>query len=167
MHNTELISTLQTYLNTNIAAPVHVGGTNERPVPAITLENWSVTQIDLANSNYIGTDTDDVTGFDEAKVYRIPYDCRVSFKIRHDDTVEASKLRDQLRLELGRLEDRPSLMGDSLSQVSIGRGGEVSYQFAEPTETEMTQAATFTAATMYKDGDFDNIEDIDVEVSVI
>jgi acetylornithine deacetylase/succinyl-diaminopimelate desuccinylase-like protein len=165
MQSTELISTLQSHLNQNIAAPVHVGGTDERKVPVVLIEDWSITQVDIANTNYVDTEYNDTTGFATAEVYRIPYDCRVSFKIRHDDSVEASQLRDSLRLEIGKLEDRPSTI-EGLSRAVLGDGGSVSYQFTSPTETEMTQSARFMSAIVYKNSELQNIEDITVDLII-
>lgn len=165
METTELISTLQTYLNERITAPVQVTGTDERPVPVVLINSWSTTQSTQHNTNYIHSEYDEY-GIESARVYRVPYDCRVSFEIRHDDTVEASRLHDSLRFELSKLESNPSQLSGSVSMVTVGNGGGINHQFIDPTEAEITQSATFLSAFTYVDESLTNIEEVDFDVVV-
>lgn len=165
MSPTEVIAAVQSHLNNELAdVPVQVAGTDERPTPAIMIEGASVEEQQPHNTNRVGT-TRDVSGVAQSKDYMVSYDCQLSFEIRHDDTVEASQLRDALRLELSKLHENPDPLGKHVSAVSLGGGGEINYQFIEPTETTLSQDATVSASSFYGETD-DVIEEIDYDVFI-
>jgi hypothetical protein len=166
MDVTELVAAVQSYLDNQLVAPVKVASGDDRPSPAVEIEGWDVSHINQANTNYITSQYDE-NGVEIARVYRVPYDVRLSFMVRENDPVSGSRLQDNLKQELYVLEDRPHNVDDRLSRVMVEDGGGVSYQFQTPAESEFTQAATFTSSVVYTMDDYDNIEDIEFTVEVI
>jgi hypothetical protein len=165
MELTELISTVQSHLDDNLDPPVLVAGSDQRPVPGIIIEDWNVEQVDRSMNRYLTSKYDD-NGNETARVYRVPYECRVSFMIRDNDEVSSSRLFDALRRELLKIESNPQRLSDSISRASMQSGGGVSHQFVSTTESEFTQTVTFASSLVYEDSDYDRIEDVIQEVVV-
>jgi len=165
MEVTELISEIQSHLDNNLDPPVLVSGSDQRPVPGVIIEDWNVDHVDRSMNRYLTSRYDD-SGNETARVYRIPYECRVSFMIRDNDEVSSSRLFDALRRELLKLESHPQRLSDSISRASMDSGGGISHQFVSTTESEFTQAATFATSIVYEDSDYDTIEEFANEVVI-
>lgn len=165
METTDLIDVLQTHLDQTLNATVLVAGSNDRPTPSAVIEDWSIEQISESMSKYL-TSTYDSQGNETARIYRIPYNCRVSIMLRDDGEVKASRLHDSLRKELLKLEAHPRRLNNSVSMVEMNGGGGVDHQFVNPTEAEFSQSVTFTTAMIYEDTDFNTIEEIVEEIEV-
>jgi hypothetical protein len=164
MNVTEVLTTLQTYLNNKFAVPVKVSGGNERPVPAILLETWDVSNI--RPQEYVDSETNDF-GSETARIYHTPYDLDVDFLIRESGALAASQLRSGLRRELDELEADPEKLSPHIARVMAGGGGGISYQYANPTESETRQSVKITAAHVYVDEDLQPIENIQFELEII
>lgn len=165
MEPTDVIKTVQSHLDSVLSPPVQVNADNERPVPSVLMDGWDVQDIKQHNTRYLYSEYNG-SGTETARIYHVPYDLRVSFLVRHDSAFETSKLFDSLRDELLKLEVDPGLVSDEVGRVEMSSGSGVNYQYASPTEAEMTQAATFTAAQSYKKTDFETIETIDFDVEI-
>lgn len=159
MEPTDLIKTIQSHLDSVLTPPVQVNAEGSRPVPAVLIDSWDTEDMELHNSKYLYSDYDN-QGNETARYYHAVYDLRVSFLSRHDSAFEASTLNDKLRKELLKLETDPQRMSDEVGRINMGGGGGVNYQFAYPTETEMTQSAKFLAATSWKRTNFDTIDSV-------
>jgi hypothetical protein len=164
MDSTELVAAVQSYLNTQIAAPVQVTGSDERSVPSILIEGWSVSN--LGSLRYVKSEYDS-NDYEQARIYHIPYDCELNFLIRGEEAFGASQLRSQLRNELMELERHPKRVSDHIGRVMTGGGGGISYQYANPTEADLRQTGTFTAASVYRDTDVQPITNIQIDVEVV
>ena len=158
MESTEIINIFQSHLNENLAAPVMVSGSDERPVPGVVIEDWNVTKMTGSMNDYIGSKYDGV-GTETARVFRIPYECRISMMVRDHGEVASSRLFDAVREELMKLETRPSRLSDRLSTITMGDGGGVSHQFVSTTESEFSQSVTIGSSLIFEDTDYDTIEE--------
>lgn len=157
MEVTELISTVQSHLDSAISAPVLVSGSEQRPVPAVLIEDWTVQQLEASMTRYETSLYDD-QGNEEARVYKVPYDCRVSFMVRDVGEVGASELHDRLRKELFKAASRPHRLSSRISRVELNSGGGVNHQFVNPSESEFNQTATFTSSLLWTDTEWNTIE---------
>jgi hypothetical protein len=164
MNVTEVLTTLQTYLNEKFLEPVKVSGGNERPVPAILLENWDVS--DIRRQEFVD-ERHDNNGNVSARIYHTPYDLDVDFLVRESDALSASQLRSGLRSELDELEENPKKLSSHVARVMPGGGGGIGYQYANPTESEMRQSATITAAHVYVDEDVQPITEVQTDLEII
>jgi len=115
MDSTKLIEVVQTHLDNLLSAPVKVSGDENRPVPAVFIEDWSISHLDSSMTRYL-TSTYDDFGNETARIYRIPYDCNVSFVVRDGGELSASQLHEDLRRELFKLEARPSKLDGGISK---------------------------------------------------
>jgi len=166
MEVTELISALQSHLDTQLSTEVLVSGSDQRPVPGVIIEDWNATHMDGSLNNYLTSVYDD-QGDEAARIYRIPYECRVSFMVRGSGELEGSQLHDKLKKELMRLSTRPSMLSNSISSVDLNGGGGISHQFVNPSESEFNQAATFTTSLILEDSDYENIEEVTTELDIV
>lgn len=167
MQVSELIAQLQSHLDQRLAdVPVLVAGSESRPVPAVLIENWNATPLEGSVNDYL-TSLYDESGDETARVYRLPYRLRVSFLVRENDTADASRLHDSLAHELFRIETRPERLDDKISQAQLRGGGQLSHQFINPVESELTLAQTYTTSRIYTDEEWDRIESISNDVSIV
>lgn len=140
MYPKEAVSTLIDELNSRIPPPVHTSGIEEsRPVPAVLIDNISLTNKNHHNSNYAGSEY--TNGEETAQLFRHYYSLRVELKIRADDEIEAYEHLGSLQSALSHIERDPvTELHSEVHEVSTLGSGPVSYQFYEPTETEINQA---------------------------
>lgn len=164
MRSTELIDAVQSYMDGEMSVPVQVSGGNDRPVPAVLIEDWGVS--DLGRLQYVRSQRNE-QGHEQARIYHVPYDADLDFLIRGEDAVGASELRSDLKHELTILERYPKRLSDHVARVLPGDGGGISYQYANPTETELRQTGTFTAAHVYVDTDVQPVTDIQLDVEIV
>lgn len=166
MEVTELIKAFQSHLSDELEPQVLVAGSGERPVPSIHIEDWAIEQMDASMNRYL-TSTYDDRGFEQARVYRLPYSCRVSMVVRGRGDLEGSKQHDALRKELLKLEAHPDTVADEVSQVVIQGGGGIQHQFVSPTESEFQQDVRLMSALIWKDTDYENIEEVVADYEII
>jgi hypothetical protein len=87
--------------------------------------------------------------------------------VRHEDALSASELQSRFKNILKELENNPSRCSEHLARVMTGSASGISYQYANPTESELRQSATFTAAHVYIDEDVQPITDIQFDVQIV
>jgi len=67
------------YLSGQLSVPVFVKGTrNERPTPAVVIENWSTTEFTYHNDDYVGLFEDPADGV-EKEYYRFYWGCALNY----------------------------------------------------------------------------------------
>lgn len=135
------ISTFIGELNSRIPPPVHTAGVEDsRPVPAVLIDGISFEERNHHNSHFAGS-TYDASGNVTSEVFRHYYTLRLELVVRDDDEVDAFDLLGQLQTVLDEFSRDPTgkLHNDVGEVKSLGSNG-VSYQFYEPTETEINQS---------------------------
>lgn len=140
MYPKEAVSTLINDLNGRIPPPVHSGGIEEkRPVPAVLIDGLSLENHNHHNSNYSGSEY--TNGAESSRLYRHWYSLRVELVIRADDEMEAFDYLTDLQAALASIgRDPVTELHNDVHEVRTLGSGPVSYQFYEPTETEINQA---------------------------
>jgi hypothetical protein len=140
MYPKETVKTLVAELNSRIPPPVHTSGIEEsRPVPAVLVSNVSLNRHNHHNSNYAGATYD--TSVQTSEVYRYYYALRAELEVRAGDEVEAYEHLGSLQSALASIERKPTTrFHEDVHDVKIGNSGPVSYQYFEPTETEINQS---------------------------
>jgi hypothetical protein len=141
MYPKETVATLISELNGRIPPPVHTSGIEEsRPVPAVLLDNVSLVKHNHHNSNYAGAKYDSNTN-QTAEIYRYYYALRAELQVRAADEIEAYEHHGSLLDALTSIERRPTeRLHEDVHEVRVGDSGPVSYQYFEPTETEINQS---------------------------
>lgn len=132
-------------LNGRIPPPVHTQGIDDsRPIPAVLIDDVTLTFENHHNSNYAGSEY--VDGTEDTEIFRHYYTLRIELVVRTDDEVEAYDTLDDLISELSKLSRKPheSLHRD-VNELRLLDAGGISYQFHEPTETEVNQSIKMTA----------------------
>jgi hypothetical protein len=162
-----LLAALQSELDASIAAPVLVAGSSERPMPAVFIEDWDVDDLTVHNSKYVGSEFDDITGYEIARYYHLYYTARIEFLIRDDDGVSAHELHDTLKQELLRLSTDPTIIGPTVRSLELGGGGGIDHQFHTPAESELNQTVIVTSYIQHKDESFDVLENIINEIEIV
>jgi len=142
MNQKQALDALVSYLSGQLSVPVFVKGTrNERPTPAVVIENWSTTEFTYHNDDYVGLFEDPADGV-EKEYYRFYWGMRVELLIRHTDDVDGVQLDDAARDALRLLRTNSSLLHDHARTISLGNGGGINHQFVETPEAELNQALT-------------------------
>lgn len=156
----QAISTFISALNSRIPPPVHTAGIeNSRPVPAVLIENIQLENKNYHNSNFVGNECDD-SGSVSRKIYRHYYDLRLELLVRDDDETQAWDHLSQVQVALSDFSADPTLLDEDFREVkNLGSNG-VSYQFYEPTETEINQSVLLKTFYETDDSDVDAIESI-------
>lgn len=164
MDETELISTLQSHLSTALSTPVRTNALeDERPLPAIIIEDWDTDELNFHNTAYAGEalgDWDDDGVKEYERYLAFDYETRIEFLVRHEDEVEVSRLKENLKHELRLIRERPLQFNDSLKQLRLGTDGNPTNRFVEQKEAELMLSATFYADHIITRDDFDQIREI-------
>jgi len=119
---------------------------DERPVPAIIIDDWNTNDFNFHNSPFAGEavgDFNDDGTLDYERYLNFDFTTRIEFLVRHDNEVDASRLKDRVKNQLRLIRDRPQAFHDDLKQCRLGSGGSPSYTFTEPKETELMVSARF------------------------
>lgn len=171
MDGTTLKENITGYLadHSAITAPVRTSGMkNDRPVPGIILDDWSMEDLLYHNTQEAQHRYKDLDGDGEPeveKVYRFHYEARLEFVVRADDEVEASQLADALKEQALRdLQIDPCQLHDHVKWLRPVNSGDPTYHFGEPKETEEHVGAlleSFVDRRMRAD-DFSNMDPIEV-----
>lgn len=158
----ETLSAFISALDSRIPPPVHTAGVeNTRPVPAVVIQNMTVDEQRYHNSHFAGSNYAN-DGSVSKEIYRHYYDLRLQLLTRDDDETDAFDYFGQLKLALSELSRDPSTtIHEHVNTLDTGGSGEVSYQFYEPTETEINQAVTLKTFFDSEKTDFDTIDAID------
>lgn len=147
MDETELISSIQTHLDTVLSVPVRAAGMeDERPVPVVIIDDWDTRDENFHNSAKAGEATGDFDGdgnLEHEWYLNFDFVTRVEFLVRHFDEVEANRLKDTLKLQLRLIRENPLDFHPELKQCRLGGGGNPTHQYTEPNETELIASARF------------------------
>lgn len=119
---------------------------DERPVPVIIIDDWNTRDKNFHNSAFAGDaigdfDNDNITEYE----WYLNFDfvTRVEFMVRHTDEVDANRLKDKLKSELRLISENPLGFHDELKDCRLGGGGNPTYRFTEPKESELVVSARF------------------------
>lgn len=165
MKPTNAVKSITTELRSRLNVPVRTSGqTGDRPVPAVILDDWSIEEMNFHNTAFVGeTDTLDVDGdgSDEfARWFRFYYDMRVELVARDADDVGAHTLLGNVQDAMRAFQIDPSIIHDHVNTVEPGSSGNISYQFTQPKETELTQTMTLTTFHQVSQTNYDTIADV-------
>jgi len=155
------ISTFISALNSRIPPPVHTAGIEDsRPVPAVLIENMSINEKNYHNSHYAGSGYDG-SGNVTSEIFRHYYDLRLELTVRDDDEVDAFNILGTLKQALAEMGREPQeTVHPHLNVLETGNTGEISYQFYEPTETEINQTVVLKTFYESENADPDVIDSI-------
>lgn len=164
MDETELISSIQSHLDSKLSVSVRTKGfEDERPTPVVIIDDWSTQDFNYHNSAHSGDFLGDLDG-DDVKDYEkylaFDFKTRVEFLVRHSDEVEASRLKESVKHELRLIRENPLQFNDSLKQCRLGTDGSPSNRYVEPQETELVISARFFGDHIVTRTDFDQIADV-------
>lgn len=161
------ISNLINELNGRIPPPVHTAGIeDERPVPAVLIENVEIESLTYHNSTYAGSEYS-AAGDEEAEVHRHYYNLRIQLLVRTADEIQAYDILGQLQQALGDLERSPQRhIHEDVNDLRTLGSGEVSYQFLEPMETEISQSLVIETFYDTTGADAEPIESISTTYEV-
>lgn len=162
MNPDELLQAMASALATAMTVPVRTSGTtDERPVPAVIVDDYALTNLNHHNDHYVGSEFDATTGDESVRWYRFHYDARVELVVRHDDDVQAHALLSALQSQLGLYATNPQThLHADIDTFEMGESGEISYQYREPQETELNQTVLLRSFHDVRWGDFDTIAEI-------
>lgn len=161
MDQTNLISTVQTYLSDSLPVPVRTrGGTeDERPVPAVILEGVDVTDLTFHNTHLAQVVEQGSPGVPDEWYFRFHYRARLDYLVRHKTDLKSSNLVDNLRQVMLPLVENPRVLHDDINRVRLRGGGGFSVTNVEDSESEMNQAVqirTFHQMNNLDDAAFDD-----------
>lgn len=154
-------------VNSRIPPPVHTAGIEDsRPIPVVMIENMTIEEKNYHNSYYAGSEYDN-TGSVSKEIFRHYYDLRLELVVKDDDEVQAFDYLGDLQRALAEIGRDPcKTVHDHVSEVkTLGSGG-VSYQFYEPTETEINQSVVLK--TFYESGNEnpDTLENVGTNLNI-
>lgn len=166
MDPNEMLQALTGELAERLTVPVRTSGTtDERPVPSVIVDNYSIKNLNHHNDHYLDSEYDGKTETD--RWFRFHYDARIELVVRHDDDVQAHALLSALQQELGFIVVDPQThLHADVDHFKMGSSGEISYQFREPQETELNQTVTARSFHDVRKGDFDTIAEVQQSLTV-
>ena len=159
MKVTTAVSNLISHLTADVSAQVQIAGSDGRPVPSVTVQDWTLKDLRGGTDDFRGVEFND-DGQVTAKVYRIPYEMRIELLITHNDSVAAHDLFADVRESLRDLEKEPRSLHADMRRANMRGGSGISHQFNEPTEHELNQSLMIEAVEVMKRKDVDYISDI-------
>lgn len=154
------VSNLISTLTGRIPPPVHTAGIEEeRPVPAVLVENISLDHHTFHNSDYAGSEFD-ADGNEVEQYFQHNYGLRVELQIRDNDEIGAYEILGQLQKELSNLSRNPGEIHADIRKLKPLEAGGISYQFYEPTETEINQSLILDSYYVTTDSNLDVLQSI-------
>lgn len=157
----EVVSSLINELSGRLATPVGTSGVEEsRPVPAVLVDGLDITNHNHHNSNFAGEEWQN--GEITAEIYRHYYSARVDLVVRQSDEIGAYDILGNLQVALGVLAENPrQFIHEDINDMSLLGSGQISYQFHEPTETEINQSLVIETFYDSTHANFDSITAIE------
>lgn len=164
MQPKETIASFISAVNSRIPPPVHTAGIEDsRPVPAVVIEDMTIDEKNYHNSNYAGS-TYDNSGNVATEIFRHYYDLRLEMVVKDDDETQAFDYLGDLQVALAEIGRDPcNEVHAHINEIQSGGSGGVSYQFYEPTETEISQSVTLKTFYDSKNSNPDVLENIGTE----
>jgi hypothetical protein len=147
MDEEELITTLVSHLNSSVSVPIRTSGLeDERPVPVVIIDDWDTNDLNVHNSAFAGEASGDFNG-DGSQEYerylRFDFETRIEFLVRDSDEVDVTTLKDSVKNELRLISEYPQSFHESLKYCHLGAGGNPTFRFTEPKESELMLSARF------------------------
>lgn len=147
MDETDLITSIQSHLESALSEPVKTGAMeDERPVPAIIIDDWDTRDLNLNNSAKAGEAHGDFNG-DGTKTHEwylnFSFTTRVELLFRHSDEVDVSRLKESGKQLLRFIREDPQSLHEDLTECQLGSDGNPTYTFTEPRESELMLSARF------------------------
>lgn len=160
MNPKEVVSSLINELSGRIATPVRTSGIEEsRPVPAVMVDGLDITHKNHHNSNFAGQEWNN--GQVTAEIYRHYYSARVDLVVRDNGEIGAYDILGNLQQALSAIEVDPcKYLHNDVNEMEMLSSGQISYQFHEPTETEINQSLVIETFYDSEHSDFDAIESV-------
>jgi len=163
MHTKDAIKSLYRYLDTRIDIPVQVAGTESRPVPSLTIDDWSVSQRQPHNSRYAGSDYTN-TGYENARYYHFYYTLRLDLLVRSDTSADAHQKLENVQRALAPVVETPSRLNEDVSRFYFGNSSGVTHQFNVPSEEEVMLAVYIESYFQTAEDQFDILQDISIDI---
>lgn len=167
MDETELISGLQSLLQSKLGVPVKTTSLeDERPVPVVIIDDWDTRDMNFNNSAFAGEAFGNLEGNDAGyeRYLNFSFETRVEFLFRHSDEVDVSRLKEDGKRELRLIRENPQSFNDGLKQCRLGADGNPTHEFTEPKEAELMLSARFhgdhTLTRTPSDTQYETIEDV-------
>lgn len=166
MDQKDAITALVSHLQADLAVPIKVSGMDdERPVPAVVIEDWSKADVTHHNTALAGQVTDPADNT-EYLWYRFYWTMRVELVVRHADEVAAHGLLGDLQRSLAMVSEDPLAFHDHLNDLRLRGAGGISHTFLESKETQLNQTVRLTAFHQVKDDTFDTIQTIENQITL-
>jgi len=142
MDEVTLIDTVQSHLDSKLGVPVRTrGGTDdERPVPAVILEDFDVTDITIHNTHLSGVEENGSAGTADTRYFSFHYWARFDYTVRHTSDRDSALLRKDLKRVFMPLSENPRWLDDQLNELKLRGGGGFQLTNAEDKESEMNLA---------------------------
>ena len=145
MDETGLISSLSSYLSAQLDVPVRTYPIDdERPVPLVMIDDWTIRDIQHHNSPFAGDETVTDKNGDEhhCRYLTFDYRARIEIMVRHTDAVESSKLKSAVKQEFRLIRQRPGRLDESVKECKLITDGNPTSNFTEPKEDERMVAVS-------------------------
>lgn len=157
MDEVTLIDTVQSHLDSALSVPVRTrnGTEDDRPVPAVILDDIDITDIIVHNTHLSGVEENDSPGTPDKRYHSFRYWARFDYLIRHTSDREAAILHRDLKNVLRPLSENPRALHDHTNEVKLRGGGGFTSTNVEDQEAEMNFA--FRIRTFHL---MDNINDV-------
>lgn len=147
MDETDLISTLQTHLDSALSVPIRANAMDdERPVPVVFIEDWETQDYNFNNSALAGEATGDFDSdglLEYEKYLNFSFKTRIEILVRHTDEVDASRLKEDVKHELRLIRENPQSFHNGLKSCNLRADGNPTNKFTEPKEAESMVSARF------------------------
>jgi hypothetical protein len=167
MDETDLISGLQSLLESNLGIPVKTASLDdERPVPVVIIDDWDTRDMNFNNSALAGEAFGNLDGNDAGyeRYLNFSFETRVEFLFRDDDEVNVSQLKESGKQELRLIRENPQSFDDGLKACKLGADGNPTHEFTEPKEAELMLSARFhgdhTITRTPGDTQYETIDDV-------
>lgn len=142
MEEKELISELQTHLESVLSVPVLTDPDDERPVPVVIIDDWTTEDQGHHNSAFTG-EQPNTDSQNYERYLTFDFKSRIEWQIRHNDEVDVVQLKDDLKHEIRLISEYPQDFHEDIKRCDLGSGGNPTTEFVEPREEEVMFSATF------------------------
>lgn len=164
MEEVDLISAIQSHLSSNLNVPILTDAGDDRPVPAVIIDDWNTDNEHFHNSAYSGEQRK-TSSQQYIRYLTFDFKTRVEFLIRDNGSVNVTKLKDKLKHQVRLISEYPQEFDTDVKNCILGEDGNPSSQFVEPEENELMLSATFHCDHTVELTDGDTIEEVKENLS--
>jgi hypothetical protein len=167
MNPHDMLAVLTSELDSLLTVPVRTSGnTDERPIPIVSVDSYSLSNLNFHNSHYVGSELNN-DGDETTRWLRFHYDARIDMTVKEDDDTQAHSLLSTLQSVLGLIVENPQIrLHEDVDWFKMKSSGEVTYQFREPQETELNQSVKLRSFHDVKRDDFSTIAQVQDTFSI-